>query len=378
MYGDGQGLYLRVGPTGAKSWILRTTLKGRVTNAGTPLRWEGGLGGVSMVSLAEAREKATELRKVAREGGDPSAHRDHRELTFRQAAEEIFKGLKPTWRSERHAKLWWSSLEKHVLPLLGNRSIQSVHSSDVLAVLSPIWTAKQDTARRLRQRISAVFDWAKGAGHFEGENPVSALSKTLPKVSRKPTHMAAMAWQDLPGFMDALRERDGVSARSLEFLILTACRSNEVRGARWVEVSGDCWAVPADRMKRGVEHRVPLSTAALACLEQVRDLDQDLCFPSAARSSAPRPQSVMVFKSLFNRMGVTGVTTHGFRSAFRDWASEAAHAPREVAEAALAHVSGEVERAYARSDLFDRRRDLMQRWSDFVTGESADIVRMVR
>jgi integrase len=332
-----------------------------------------------MVSLAEAREKSRELRKVARSGGDPSAHRDAKELTFRQAAQLVHDGMKPTWRSERHAMLWWNSLENHVFPRLGNRAIQSIEPSDVLAVLSPIWTEKNDTARRLRQRIAAVFDWAEGAGHFDSDNPVNKLSRALPKVKRRAQHMAAMPWRDIPAFMAELKKREGVSARALEFLILTVSRSGEARGAMWSEIEGDCWTVPAERMKRDRPHKVPLSDAALGTLTKAQGMDADFCFPSSSRGKdgRSRPQSVMVFKSLYNRMGIDGITTHGFRSAFRDWASESAHAPREVAEAALAHAIGnEVEQAYARSDLFERRRTLMRRWAEFVTGSSGEVVRM--
>lgn len=381
MYADGDGLYLRVGPTGAKSWILRTTVKGRRTSTGKPLRWEGGLGGLGVVSLAQARDLARDLRKVAKDGGDPSKTRDHQDLTFMDAAQKVLEGLRPTWRSERHAQIWWASMENNVFPKLGNRALQSIQSGDVLDVLSPIWATKHETARRVRQRMTAVFDWAKGAGHYTGENPVTAVAKSLPRVNQRPKHMAALPWQELPPFLVELRKREGVSARALEFIILTASRSGEARGARWDEIDGGCWTVPADRMKRGIPHRVPLCQRALEILDEVRGLDGQFCFPSPSlgKDGNARPQSDVVFKALFGRMGIDCITTHGFRSTFRDWCGESALVSREVAEAALSHTTGNaVERAYARSDLFDRRATLMDTWGRYCVGETGQVVRLAR
>jgi len=248
-------------------------------------------------------------------------------------------------------------------------------------VLSPIWIEKHETAKRLRQRISTIFDWAKGAGHYPHENPVNGLKKALPLVKRRPEHMAAMLWRDVPDFMAELATREGVSARTLEFIILTAARSGEARGARWSEIEGSVWTVPGERMKRGVLHRVPLSAEALAVMERVRGLDNDLIFPSVQRGpkGEAKGQSVMVFKALLKRMHRSGFTVHGFRSTFRDWCSESARTERELAEAALSHATGnEVERAYARSDLFERRRTLMDAWGRYATGKAGEVVEMVR
>lgn len=381
MYGDGEGLYLRIGPNGAKSWILRTRIQGRFTDSGKPLRWEGGLGSQATITLLEARDKARELRKVAKAGGDPAATKNKLQLTFKDAAQRVFDGLKPTWKNPRHAVLWWASMENHVFPRLENRQIDTLGTADVLAVLSPVWTEKHDTARRLRQRIAAVFDWAKGAGHYPHENPVNGLKKALPPVKRRATHMAALDWRDVPEFMSGLAQREGMSARTLEFLILTATRSGEARGAMWSEIEGDVWTIPADRMKRGLEHRIPLSDAVKNVLEKVRGLNSEMVFPSnqLGRDGKGRLQSVMVFKALQIRMKREGFTVHGFRSSFRDWASESAKADREVAEAALSHATGnEVERAYARSDLFERRKVLMDAWAQYCTGATGQVVRMVR
>lgn len=372
-YVDGGGLMLRVTKSGAKSWILRTVVHGR--------RRDLGLGPCSLVSLAEARETARLYRKIAREGGDPDTLRKREHITFRDAAGRVHKNLLPTWRNAKHADTWLATVTTHAFPAFGDRPIEKVGTADILKILTPIWTQKHETAKRLRQRLATIFDWAKGAGHYPHENPVNGLKKALPVVKAKAEHMAAMPWRDLPVFMSDLAGRDGISARTLEFLILTASRSNEARGARWAEIAGNVWTVPADRMKRGVAHRVPLSDEALAILEKVRGLDPEYIFPSAVGGPAGkgRPQSVMVFKALFKRMDREGFTTHGFRSCFRDWCSESAKADREVAEAALAHTTGNaVEQAYARSDLFDRRRSLMDAWAQYAAGKTGDVVRMVR
>lgn len=378
MYGDGNGLYLRIGPTGSKSWILRTRIKGRLTHSGAPLRWEGGLGGLSLVSLAEAREKAHELRKVARSGGDPSRLKAEKEVTFSDAAQTVYDGLRPTWRNEKHAQNWWASLESYVLPKIGHFPIDTIGPSEVLSVLSPIWTAKHETAKRTKQRISAIFDWAKGAGHFHGENPVNGVSRALPSFKAEVRHQPAMDWRDVPGFFRDLDQREGTSARTLQFIILTAARSGEARGAQWPEIRGDEWIVPPERMKMRREHRVPLCSAALGVVERARGLDERLVFPSVKRGprGEAREQSVMVFKSLMKRMGVDHVTVHGFRSSFRDWAAEQARAPFEIAEACLAHSESAVVRAYARSDVFERRRELMEAWGRFCTSDETNVVRL--
>jgi len=370
LHGDGNGLYLRIGPTGGKSWILRTVVHGR--------RRDFGLGSASLVTLSEARDLAHQLRKVAREGGDPSASRRTQAIAFEAAARRVHQNLLPTWRSERHGQIWLAALERYAFPLIGDRPISSLGPADVLRVLEPIWTAKPDTANRVKQRMASIFDWAKGAGHFTNENPVNGLTKALPVVRSSPVHRPALAWPELPAFYSELQNRSGVAARALEFAILTAGRSGEIRGARWSEIGDDTWIIPAARMKTAQAHRVPLSREALDVLKAVRGLDQALVFPSPTRTpqGLSRPLSDTVFKALMDRMGRTGITTHGFRSSFRDWCSESAHAERELAEAALSHTLGnKVERAYARSDLFDRRRVLMERWGAYVARQAGNVVR---
>jgi integrase len=256
-----------------------------------------------------------------------------------------------------------------------------VTREDVRAALEPIWTAKPPTAVRVRQRLRAVFEWARGEGLFTGANPVLATS--LPKIRAELGHHAAMAWRDLPAFWAQLTGREGVSAACLQFAILTAARSGEARGARWEEIdpAGKVWNVPASRMKAGKAHRVPLSPEALAVLAKVRGLDPVLVFPAPRRGAdgAGRAMSDMAFKALFTRMGAEGFTSHGFRSSFRDWCSDCAKADPELCEAALAHATGNaVTRAYARSDLFDRRRALMDSWGRFCVGRTGQVVALNR
>jgi integrase len=366
MISDGAGLYLRVGPTLSKSWILRTVVHGK--------RRELGLGSVSLVSLAEARDLARAYRKIAREGGDPDTERKRESLTFLAAAAKVHAKLLPNWKNAKHAETWLNSIETHAGPVFGNRPIHTVGTADVLKSLEPIWTTTPETAKRLRQRIATVFDWAKGAGHYPHENPVNGIIRALPSQKVSQAHHDALPWRDVVEFMAALKKRAGESARCLEFIILTAARSGEARGARWdeVDLGKKVWTVPAERMKRGLVHRVPLSDAVMEVLQQVRGLDRDLLFPSPQRhkEGTAKPQSDMAFKALMKRMDRDGFTTHGFRSTFRDWASESARVEREVAEAALAHATGTaVERAYARSDLFDRRHELMELWGQYVNGQ---------
>ena len=374
-YGDGEGLYLKVASAGSKSWILRTVVQGR--------RRDLGLGSAVLVPLAEARTQSREFRRIARAGGDPDTIRKQETLRFDEAAKRVHSSLSKTWRNQKHARAWLASLECYAFPKFGKRQLHTIGTADILEVLAPIWIEKHETAKRLKQRLSTVFDWAKGAGHYPHENPVNGVKKALPIVKRRPKHMAAMEWHALPAFMKDLSCREGISARTLEFLILTATRSGEARGACWEEVDlrAKEWVIPGERMKRGLPHRVPLSEAALGVLERVRGLDPVWVFPSPSRGphSESRPQSVMVFKSLLKRMGREGFTVHGFRSTFRDWCSESVRADREVAEAALSHATGnEVERAYARSDLFDRRRNLMELWGQYSSGNAGSVVQIAR
>lgn len=365
-YGDGDGLYLAVKPSGAKSWILRTVVHGK--------RRDLGVGPSDLVSLAEARDKAREWRKVAREGGDPFASRNAVTITFEEATVEYHRLVSQSFRSEKHAAQWMAGMKKHVFPAFGDRMVSTIGVVDVRKALEPIWIGKHETARKIKQRIEAVFDWARAEGHYGPENPARGIKRALKPQPRNPTHLAAMPWTELPAFYKSLNERDGVSARTLQFLILTAVRSGEAREARWEEFKGNLWTIPASRMKTGRTHIVPLAPEALRIVDQVRGLDPVLVFPQRLRTKdgEGKPQSINVFQALYRRMGCDGFTTHGFRSTFRDWCGEEADAPREVAEAALAHVPGQVERAYRRSTLLDRRRELMEQWAAYVVGTGGD------
>jgi integrase len=364
-YGDGEGLYLAVKASGSKSWILRTVIRGK--------RRDLGVGPSDLVSLAEAREKARAWRKVAREGGDPFASRNAGKTTFEEATAEYHSLVSQSFRSEKHAAQWMAGMKKHVFPAFGDRMINTIGVVDVRRALEPIWMSKHETARKIKQRTEAVFDWARAEGHYEPENPARGIKRALKPQQRNPTHLAALPWSDLPAFYKSLNERDGVTARTLQFIILTAVRSGEAREARWDEFKGNLWTIPAQRMKTGRPHIVPLAPEALRILEQMRGLDPVYVVPRRTRTKdgAGKPQSINVFRVLYERMGCDGFTTHGFRSTFRDWCGEVADAPREVAEAALAHVPGQVERAYRRSTLLDRRRALMEQWAAYACGTAA-------
>ena len=373
MHGDGQGLYLHVSSTGAKSWILRATIKGEKK------RREIGLGALVDVSLAEARTKARVLRSEARAGRNPIAYRDKDRLTFDVVAEQYHASLAPTFRSDKHAAQWLSSMKGVDLEKLRSRKIDSIGRDDILSVLLPIWTKKHPTAKRIKQRIESIFDWAIGKGQHPGPNPVDGvLKRALPPVKAKPKHHHALPWCQVPQFITQLGEREAIAARCLELVILTAVRSGEARGATWGEfnIENKIWIIPAERMKAEHEHRVPLSDAALSILGGVRGLDAEIVFPSPKLGS--KPLSVNAFRPLLARMGREGLTVHGFRSTFRDWAAESAHADRAVAEAALAHRVAGVEGAYFRSDLFERRRELMDAWGRYVNGTAGDVVELVR
>ncbi|SFG68817.1 tyrosine-type recombinase/integrase [Sulfitobacter dubius] len=368
-YGDGNCLYLVLPKTGGKYYVCRVTIHGRQCDI--------GLGGAAYTSLAEAREQAAQIRKIARAGGDPRQERKKERLTFAQAAERVHASLEPTWRNAKHAAGWLSTVKTYANPQFGNRPIEAVTTADCLKALAPIWTTKHETAKRLRQRLATVFDWAKGAGHYPHENPINGISKALPNYKPRVQHHPALPWQEVPALIADLAKREGISARTLEFLILTATRSGEARGARHCEIDRNTWTVPADRMKRGIAHRIPLSPQAMGVLERVNGLGEDLVFPSPNGGNLELTQSDASVRALLNRMKRTGFTVHGFRSAFRDWASESAHADREVAEAALSHAIGtDTERAYARSDLFERRRSLMEHWGRYCSGEKGKVVKL--
>ncbi len=387
---DGGGLYLRVSGTGAKSWVFRFQLDGK--------RRDMGLGPFPDISLADARGKASAHRKLRHEGIDPldakAAHRQALRVsvakgrTFRECAIEFIEKNRAGWRNAKHAAQWTATLATYVYPTLGELPVSAIDAGLVVQVLDPIWAQKPETAGRVRGRIEAVLDAATVRGFRQGPNPAQwkgNLAHILPARAkvRKVEHHAALPFDDMPEFLAALRGREGMSARALEFAILTAARTGEALGARWgeIDLAAKLWTVPAERMKAGREHRVPLSEAALAVLDKVRPLaltrdgEPD---PAAPVFPGPRralPLSNMVLLMLLRRMGRADLTAHGFRSSFSDWAAERTAYPREVVEMALAHaVENKVERAYRRGDLFDKRRQLMDAWARFCEAPASGMV----
>ena len=377
-HGDGGGLYLVVDPSGARRWIVRVVVKGQRNAKGAPLRTDFGLGGADVVTLNQARERALEYRRMAKQGLNPRFNASRLIPCFEEVAGQVHIDRMPTWRNAKHGAQWINTLRDYAFPKIGRMPVDSVGQPEVLMCLSPIWTDKHETARRLAQRIKIVLDVAKSKGFRSGENPVTAIqeAQVLPKVKAKPKHHNAMLWQDVPAFYADLKSRDAMAAKALMFTCLTGSRTGEVLGMQWAEV--DCnarlWTCPAGRMKGGEVHRVPLTDEMMKIIEPLRAMQSDYVFEGQKRH---KPLSNMAMLMLLRRMQVDGVTVHGFRSTFRDWASEAANAPREVAEMSLAHKVGSgVERAYARSDLLEKRRFLMERWSAFVCGHQGKVVKI--
>ncbi len=371
---DGAGLTLRVKPSGGRSWVLRFTVDGKVR--------EIGLGGYPSVGLKDARQLAQELRAVAQRGLDPAAYlkairkteqpADWTDTpTFAQAAERVIKFREPSWSSTRHATQWRESLRIHALPVIGDRPVDEIETKDVLAVLEPIWHTKAETASRVRQRLSVIFDYCVGVGWRQDANPCMTLGAMLPRRPRTRRHHPALPYTEVSDALAAFPVAPGHPncADALTFLVLTAARAGEVRHATWDEIDLDSrvWTVPSEHMKMRKEHRVPLSTGAVEVLQRTakRTGRKGLVYPSNRK--AEQPFSNMAFEMLLRRAGYSHVTVHGFRASFRTWTLEQTDAPWAVAEAALAHTLGGQEvMAYVRGDQFERRRRLMEEWSDYV------------
>lgn len=363
-HADGNGLYLVVDPSGARRWLLRTVVRGR--------RRDIGLGSARLVSLAEARVQATDLRRAARQGRDPIQERDRAKRfapTFEEAARRVHgEQVVPTARNAKHTDQWVRSLELYAFPMIGTLPVDTIDQADILKVLTPIWTDKPETARRIRQRLKTVMDWARAAGHCDKVNPVEGIQRGLAVQRASNKHHKAAAWQDMPKIWKQIDAVDGMGRLALQFTILTAGRSGEIRGARWDEIDFETqtWSLPGDRMKSGRDHRVPLSPAAMAILKEARRLDPHqgaIVFPSRQTNTQ---LSDMTLSAVLKRIDLD-VTVHGFRSTFRDWSEEATSFPHEVKEAALAHVvKNKAEAAYRRTDLFEKRRKLMDEWGKYV------------
>lgn len=381
MHGDGGNLWLQV-TKGGRSWLFR-------------YRWgdkqrEMGLGSHSEVTLSEARGRALICRRLVRSGVDPIERRRQiataedvliaKQVTFKDAAERYIKAHEGSWRNPKHAAQWPSTMKTYIYPVIGELPVQTVDTGLVLKILEPIWSSKPETASRIRGRIESVLDWATARGYRRGDNPArwrGHVDKLLPARSKVRTvkHHAAVAWTDINAFWRELACHEGMSAEALRFTILTGARTSEVTGATWAEVDLDAktWTVPKERMKAGKEHRVPLSDAAIDVLERMKPLasaKQPFLFPGA---KAGRPLSNMAMLMLVKDMDRPGLTVHGFRSAFRDWAAESTAYAGDLVEMALAHAIGnKVEASYRRGDMFDRRRRLMDDWAKHCTAGPAE------
>lgn len=370
--GGVSGLLLRVKPTGARSWVLRV-------KAGDKRR-DIGLGGFPDVPLAQAREKAREIKGQVREGKDPAAERkaarealiaaQAKEMTFRQAAKKCHDAKRHAFRSIKHRADWINSLETHVFPIIGNMPIDIIEAEHVRSVLEPIWHEKTETATRVRQRMESIFSWAAVAKARSGPNPARWKENlefllSSPTKIRRVQHFRALPYQGVSEFMQALRHRGGMAARALEFIILTAARSGEARLATWSEVDLDrrLWTIPGERMKAGKTHKVPLSDDAVELLKglpRIKGTDHIFTGPKGT------PLSDMSILAVCKRMGIDA-TPHGFRSSFKDWCRTSTRYADEVSELALAHVNSDATRAaYARDELLPQRSKLMQEWAKYL------------
>jgi integrase len=374
-YGDGGGLWLQVSKWGTKSWLLRYTRNGRARQM--------GLGSVDTFSLKEARERARIQRQLLADGIDPLVARGKakdaeriemaRSITFEDAAERYISAHKAGWKNGKHADQWASTLATYAYPIFGGLPVGAIDTGHILKVLEPIWTRKTETASRVRGRIEAILDWATARGYRTGENCArwkGHLAKLLPAKTKvaKVHHQPAMPYSEIPNFMVELRKRDGISARALEFCILTAARTGEVIGARWEEIDSEArlWIVPSSRTKSAREHRVPLSDRAIQVLRSIpREHDNPYVFPGVREGE---PLSNMSMLELLKGMNSYGYTVHGFRATFKTWTSEQTAYPNEVSEAALGHANGDkVEAAYKRTTMLEKRRRLMEAWASFCT-----------
>jgi integrase len=374
LYNDGGGLYLRIAPGGSKGWIFRFKINGRTRDM--------GLGGADTFSLKQARERARKCRELQYEGVDPIEERRERRrverlrsartMTFRDCADAYIAAHQASWKNPKHAAQWPSTMARFIYPVFGTLSVQSIDTGLVLKVIEPLWTVKTETASRVRGRIEAVLDWAAARGYRQGDNPArwrGHLENLLPQKSKvaRVEHHQALRYLQIGAFMAELGSQKGIAARALEFLILTASRTNEVLGATWDEIDLEerIWTVPAARMKKtGKQHRVPLSHAAFAIVRSLIGIQcGEFVFPGMTWG---KPLSNMSLLMLLRRMEHDELTVHGFRSTFTDWAAERTAFPIEVRQMALAHTVGDkVEAAYRRGDLFEKRRQLGQAWAEF-------------
>ena len=370
-YYDQHGLFLHVRPSGAKKWLQRYTFQGR--------RREIGLGSAKIVSVATARKNAHQNLVLVSEGIDPIEDKKQDSIIpkFEVAARKVYADNRPTWRNAKHAAQFITTLETYAFPVIGNMSVKEINSSHILRILSPIWVTKAETAKRVRQRLSAVFKYCI-AEQWRTDDPADiAIVKALPYLKKKVQHRKSISYNEVSNFIETVSNSSaGLSTKlGLEFLILTATRSGEVRNARWNEINGSLWIIPEGRMKAGIEHRVPLSNRCMEILEEAQNINQgsDYIFEGTKRN---KPLSENTFNKLMKELGLE-VHAHGFRTSFRTWTQEKTHYPNEVAEAALAHsLKDSAEAAYARSDLLEKRAEMMEAWAQFISKDTSGIVQI--
>jgi integrase len=381
MYADGGGLYLRISDSGTKGWIFRYNDDGKLHDM--------GLGPVHTIGLPRARELAREYRELRLQGIDPITYRrasvaarrvsDAKAMTFKQCADAYIAAHEVGWRNAEHRRQWSKTLAQHAHPTIGDLPVAAIDTALVMKVLEPIWRTIPETATRVRGRIESILDWARARSYRSGENPArwrGHIDHLLPARGKVQTvkHLPALPYEEVADFMASLRQETSLGARALEFAVLTAARTGEVLGATWSEIDlkARTWTIPAERMKAGKEHRVPLSNAAFALLEQA-PRQNEYVFPGLRGHLSEKTMQLAL-----RRMGQREITVHGFRSTFRDWASERTAFPREVAEMALAHaIPNAVEAAYRRGDLFDKRRKLMEAWAEFCAKNETDTGKVV-
>ena len=372
-HADGNGLYLVIDPNGARRWMQRLMVAGK--------RRDIGLGSTSVVSLDEARELAFRNKRIARAGGDPLAQKRQvqgQAISFRDVAAKVHEQHEGAWKNEKHKAQWLSSLENHAFPKIGYMPVGEITSAEVLTVLSPIWNEKPETAKRVLQRIRAVIKWAKAKGYHKGDDPVELALAALPRRTKKANHHASLPFGALPDVYEQLvaSQLAAATKQALRFVVLTACRTTEVLEADWSEIDIDnkLWIIPAGRMKAGEVHQVPLSSEAVQTLLEAGVEPSGLIFKSPVNGRALSNNTLRI--ALQKRLGVDS-TVHGLRSTFKDWAAETTGYANEVSEMALAHkIRNQVEAAYRRGDLLEKRRHLMQDWSDFVTRSETTVVQL--
>jgi len=368
-YYDQHGLFLHVRPSGAKKWLQRYTFQGR--------RREIGLGSAKIVSVATARKNAHQNLVLVSEGIDPIEDKKQDSVIpkFEVAALKVYEDNRPTWRNAKHAAQFITTLETYAFPVIGSMSVKEINSSHILRILSPIWVTKAETAKRVRQRLSTVFKYCV-AQQWRTDDPANiAIVEALPNPKRKVQHRKSISYNDVSDFIETVSKSSaGLSTKlGLEFLILTATRSGEVRNARWNEVNGSIWTIPAERMKAGVAHRIPLPSRCIEILEEAQTISQGSGFIFEG-TKPNKPLSENTFNKLMKELGLE-VHAHGFRTSFRTWTQEKTNYPREIAEAALAHsLRDKAEAAYARSDLLEKRAEMMEAWAQFISADAPEVI----